>query len=154
MRRRRCRRRRGGRGRRECGADAFRLLDLLHFLADDDGVGFADLLRAKSVVVERTFMLVGVTMKAAVETAASAFESCETDFLSALVASILLRLFPIIIAFLCRSIGDGTVVQTFGHLRRSVVRADGWTDDGNRWRSRFQGIGEGNSGCCGCPSGS
>jgi len=34
------------------------VLNLLDFLADNDGVCLADLLGAKSVVVERTFMLV------------------------------------------------------------------------------------------------
>lgn len=38
------------------------LLNLLHFFADDDGVGFADLFGPESVIVEGTFMLVGVAV--------------------------------------------------------------------------------------------
>ena len=50
-------------------------LDLLNFLTDDDGVGFSNLLRAESVIVEGTFVFVGITVKAAVQAAASALES-------------------------------------------------------------------------------
>lgn len=74
--------------------------NLLNFFADDNGIRLTDLLGSQGVVIERALVLVRVAVKAAKETATSAFESCESDFLSALVASILLRgLLTILITF-------------------------------------------------------
>jgi len=116
------------------------VLNLLDFLADNDGVCLADLLGAKSVVVERTFMLVRVAVKAAKETATSAFESCESDFLSALMASILFRLFAVLV-LVRRTVGECAVVQSTCYFCGSAARSRRWADDGNCGRSRLEGGG-------------
>lgn len=110
----------------------------MDFLADDDGVGLSDLLGAQSVVVERALVLIRVAVKAAIETATSAFESRESDFLSALLASILLRLLAVLV-FVRGSVGEYAVVQSGRDFRGSTARSGRWADDGNCGRSRLQG---------------
>ena len=49
--------------------------NLLNFFADDNGIRLTDLLGSQGVVIERALVLVRVAVKAAKETATSAFES-------------------------------------------------------------------------------
>lgn len=66
-------------------------------------------------------MLVGVAVKAAEEAAASALESCEADFLSALVASVLLGFLAVFVAFFGRRFGnDDAVFSASTRLRNTA----------------------------------
>jgi len=117
----------------------FRLLYLLHFFADDDGIGFAKLLGAQRVIIEGALMLVRVAVKAAEKTAAATVESCESDFLAAFVASVLLGFLAVFVSLFGGSLGDGAAVLCATRcFRTAAARSGGGGDDRNCRRSRLQ----------------
>lgn len=92
-------------------------LDLLNLLADHDRIVAADFLRAQLPVVERTVVLVRISVDGAEQTSAPALETGEADLLAAHPASVLLFAFAVILVVLFVVRGGGGFGTRTGSCR-------------------------------------
>jgi len=108
-------------------------LNFCHFLSNNHGIAFTDLLSAQSLVIEVTLMFVAVSMNGTEEATTAAGEPGQSNLLLTGQTAVLLLL-PVLLAVLVGVLEGAGSPQV-------LLSVSGRSQDGNSW------LGSGQTGC-------